>query len=99
MTFDEWWDTRIDETSGPVNVHDAQAAWEAAKRDQWVLCDERMPEPYQTCIVGRTDVQWPITAFWTGQKWCRDVTKEEFYITHWMPLPDPPNQEAEHASQ
>ena len=57
----------------------------------WALCNDKMPEPYQTCIVGRIDVPWPITAFWTGQKWCRDVTKEEFHVTHWMPLPAPPS--------
>lgn len=56
---------------------------------EWVSCTDRMPPTYETCIVGRPDVPWPITAFWTGEKWCRDVMKEEFHITHWMPMPPP----------
>jgi hypothetical protein len=58
---------------------------------EWVPCAERMPPEYATCIVGRPDVPWPITAFWTGQKWCRDVMKDEFHVTHWMPMPPPPS--------
>ncbi len=57
----------------------------------WILCDEKMPDPYKECIVGREDIKWPITALWTGKKWCREVTKEEFHVTHWMPLPSPPS--------
>ena len=58
---------------------------------EWVPCTDRMPPTYETCIVGRTDVPWPITAFWTGAKWCRDVAKDEFHVTHWMPMPPPPS--------
>ena len=60
---------------------------------EWVSCTDRMPPTYETCIVGRPDVPWPITAFWTGEKWCRDVMKEEFHVTHWMPMPPPPSND------
>ena len=58
---------------------------------QWIACNEKMPEQYEECIVGRVGVPWTITAFWTGEKWCRDVMKEEFHVTHWMPMPPAPS--------
>lgn len=40
MTFEEWWDARVDETSGPVNVHDVRAAWEAATKAEREAIDK-----------------------------------------------------------
>lgn len=59
---------------------------------EWIACKEKMPPEYETVIVGRTDVAWPITAFWTGSKWCNDEKSTDgFYVTHWMPMPKPPS--------
>lgn len=57
----------------------------------WVACTDSLPEPYVTCIVGRPDVAWPVTAFWTGEKWCQDVKNTGMHVTHWRPMPASPS--------
>ena len=58
----------------------------------WIDVTERMPGEYDTVLIGRTGVPWPITGFWTGEKWVnRDVREEAIDPTHWMPLPPGPN--------
>lgn len=69
----------------------AFAAGEKTEREAWISCSDRMPEPYVTCIVGRGDVAWPVTAFWTGEKWCQDVKNDGMHVTHWRPMPSAPS--------
>lgn len=58
----------------------------------WIDVTERMPDEYDTVLIGRAGVPWPITGFWTGEKWVnRDVREEALDPTHWMPLPPGPN--------
>lgn len=57
---------------------------------KWIPCAERLPDSHVTCIVGRADVGWPVTAFWTGNCWSRDVLHPPLHVTHWMPMPTPP---------
>lgn len=57
----------------------------------WIACADKLPQRYVTCIVGRPDVQWPVTAFWTGEKWCRDVKDDGMHVTHWRPMPEAPS--------
>lgn len=56
----------------------------------WIRCSERMPNPYDTVLIAREDIpSWvgPITAFWTGEKWCKDVMDEPLTCTHWHSMP------------
>ncbi len=57
----------------------------------WVACTDSLPEPYVTCIVGRPDVAWPVTAFGTGEKWFQDVKNTGMHVTHWRPMPASPS--------
>ncbi|POT26583.1 hypothetical protein C3433_13375 [Citrobacter freundii] len=62
--------------------------------DGWVACSERMPEGMQTVITSNGfDIG---QAWWDGEGWnsfdCHDVVPGA--VTHWMPLPAAPQQEA-----
>ena len=79
---------------------------EALKRTRWIPCSERLPElndtRYVTVIVcargyvmpmiyERDIVQGKVVGVW---KWMwRGIFKEPEAITHWMPLPEPPEEE------
>lgn len=56
---------------------------------KWIKCMERMPEPYEYVLVTDGDnvevMWWDCDGFWRPAK--------SLYpggITHWMPLPKPP---------
>lgn len=61
---------------------------------EWVPVTQRMPKPYQSVLIGKADILAeipPITAFWTGEKWTRDVMgPDNFSVTHWAELPKQP---------
>ena len=60
---------------------------------KWISCTDKMPLPYETCIVGRPDEPRPMTAYWTGARWLRDEAKNELHVTHWKPMPPPPSND------
>jgi len=58
------------------------------KTDGWISKEERVPEMEQEVyIISKSETDTP--SVWTydgdGFVWC-------FYVTHWMPLPEPPKQ-------
>ncbi|HAZ0556955.1 TPA: DUF551 domain-containing protein, partial [Enterobacter hormaechei] len=62
--------------------------------DSWVACSERMPDGMQTVITSNGfDIG---QGWWDGEGWnsfdSHDVVPGE--VTHWMPLPAAPQQEA-----
>lgn len=59
--------------------------------DGWVACSERMPETMVSALVTGTWFHHAV-AFWDGLSWC-DLDFEQ-PVTHWMPLPAAPQQEA-----
>ncbi|HFV9227989.1 TPA: DUF551 domain-containing protein [Enterobacter asburiae] len=59
--------------------------------DGWVACSERMPETMVSVLVTGTWFHHSV-AFWDGLSWC-DLDFEQ-PVTHWMPLPAAPQQEA-----
>ena len=59
--------------------------------DGWVACSERMPETMVSVLVTGTWFHHSV-AFWDGLSWC-DLDFEQ-PVTHWMPLPSAPQQEA-----
>jgi len=74
----------------------ADAIWDAPAVNRWIPCSERMPKNEKPCAVvtetggigvsrmmGRNHYEWALF----GQR-----------VTHWMPLPEPPESEAQHES-
>lgn len=66
--------------------------------DSWISCSERMPEGYTDVLVTdgeHVDVKWwDESGYWDS--WTElnsDIFADE--ITHWMPLPEPPEQDGE----
>ncbi|WP_213782421.1 DUF551 domain-containing protein [Enterobacter kobei] len=60
-------------------------------QDGWVACSDRMPETMVSVLVTGTWFHHAV-AFWDGLSWC-DLDFEP-PVTHWMPLPAAPQQEA-----
>jgi len=59
MTFEEWWDSRCEETAGRVNVEDVRAAWDAATNADRKSCarlvaDDSLAFSFQTLGQYRT---------------------------------------------
>lgn len=78
-----------------VFFHWLRVAYEAGNSpvipDGWVACSERMPETMVSVLVTGTWFHHAV-AFWDGLSWC-DLDFEQ-PVTHWMPLPAAPQQEA-----
>ncbi|HID5226207.1 TPA: DUF551 domain-containing protein [Enterobacter roggenkampii] len=72
-------------------VKERQPFKSAVIPDGWVACSERMPETMVSVLVTGTWFHHAV-AFWDGLSWC-DLDFEP-PVTHWMPLPAAPQQEA-----
>ena len=60
---------------------------------QWVPADKWLPMgPH--CVLA-TDLECHFIAVWDGTEWCNAWTDEaiDSVVTHWMELPDPPEDE------
>ena len=71
-------------------------------RPKWISVEERLPcqndgKKYICLLVGGKydQFQWyDLCDFAEGMFWASDI-EENFRVTHWMPLPEPPNCGAE----
>jgi len=57
----------------------------------WIDVAERMPDD-DTNVIVASDTEAVFSAYWDGDSWlspeeCRRIRSR---ITHWMPLPEPP---------
>jgi len=58
--------------------------------DGWIPAEERLPKPYALVIGYRSSVPGDlIMASWDGKEWWDDDSSG-LHITHWQPLPPPP---------
>lgn len=63
--------------------------------DRWIPVSERMPEDAQWCAVN-TEYGYYVQCWSEGQGWLGDeISLPSCDVTHWMPLPAAPQQEAE----
>lgn len=67
----------------------------------WIKCSERLPENGQSVIAyQKSDVDFEtaslyyvVSGYFNGQKFnLDDGSSDEYPITHWMPLPEPPKE-------
>lgn len=76
-----------------------------AQVPKWISVDERLPKPHDDGSVDGvlvTDGALIHMAYYSNDQWyfCSngEMKKDMFYeVTHWMPLPEPPEEE-EHAA-
>ena len=54
--------------------------------NEWVSVEERLPEPTYCALVYTTDYSIEVDAIGSDGEWM------SFEVTHWMPLPAPPDR-------
>ncbi|EES1416562.1 DUF551 domain-containing protein [Escherichia coli] len=60
--------------------------------DGWISCSELMPNDAQWCVVN-TEYGYYVQCWSEGQGWLGDdISIPECDVTHWMPLPEPPQE-------
>ena len=86
------------ESIDPVNEA-CRMGMEALERTRWIPFSERPPEERDCYLVAVK--HWydgkPVTreAFWNGADWLSCEKRMEITprVTHWMPMPEPPEEE------
>ena len=82
-----------------INWQTWQASRQAIKDDGWIKCSERLPseaDHYLVALSDPEDVGWVTDKAWTafynkGGEWdCCEAVEDGQPVTHWMPLPEPP---------
>ena len=87
----------LEQTSVPV--HDMELILDEVTKPQWIPVTERLPENWTSVIVHRKDGGIFIWEYFntspTDECWIDDsMNVYSFYdVTHWMPLPQPPEEE------
>lgn len=90
-------DNGFGETVALARAYIAMVDYCCEALQRWIPVGERKPEPYVSVLIADTSIpKWvgPITAFWTGNVWTKDVTEPPLKCTHWMPLPPAPSHSA-----
>ena len=68
-----------------------QAAVEELSKMQWIPVKEAIPEDGQPCLVyTRQRERSALVYQWEDCDECEINTFDTFEVTHWMPLPEPP---------
>lgn len=70
---------------------------EALERARWIPCSERMPEENNRwvlclCVSGAMEVLKFDYTMWNWDAQYPGRCYMENYVTHWMPLPEPPKE-------
>ncbi len=66
-----------------------------AKKTSWISVKDRMPEDDATYLVyGRNGYGIVFAVYYGDGEWltCDDLTNITRFVTHWMPLPEPPKE-------
>lgn len=68
---------------------------------EWISVNDRLPENISTVIVAVKEMEYPTTAWYSDLDNAWYLTEKDFFrlknneftVTHWMPLPEPPEEE------
>lgn len=62
---------------------------------QWISVKDRLPEEFENVIAAnKRGKAYDIDkAWWNGYRWDRCGKGSYRNVTHWMPLPEPPEEE------
>lgn len=69
--------------------------------NRWIPCSERLPEKHVEVLAYSPYWGKIVVAMWGGEFWLEQWTDddlEQSEITHWMPLPEPPEGGADDAT-
>lgn len=69
-----------------------------AKKASWISVKDRMPEDDATYLVyGRNGYGIVFAVYYGDGEWltCDDLTNITRFVTHWMPMPEPPKENGE----
>ena len=59
---------------------------------KWFSVKDRLPNIADNVLAYRDDDEWQVICFFTTDgRFIVDLDTEAHAITHWMPLPEPPN--------
>lgn len=77
---------------------EAADAIEALSKPKWIHVSERLPEvgqkvlfSYRGCIKKRPRI---FIGWYNGKQW-DSLFATEYYVTHWMPLPEAPKEDTD----
>ena len=65
---------------------------------KWIPCSEHMPEKHTEVLAYSPFWGKIVVAMWCGEFWLEQWTDDDLQqseITHWMPLPAPPESEVQ----
>jgi len=72
-----------------------------AAAPRWISVEERLPEKHVEVLIctedyGKNELGFATVAVWDGSEWIEtwDRQKSVHYVSHWMPLPEPPKEDA-----
>ena len=93
-----------------ISISDEQKAGDIAvythpvSADEWIKCSERLPsetDHYLVALSDPEDVGWVTDKAWTafynkcGEWDCCEAVEDGQPVTHWMPLPAPPQEQGQ----
>lgn len=67
-----------------------KAMHEFASQSRWIDCKERLPEEDRNVIVFQDNKYVTFGWLLRGEKWIGSVSDSTIDVTHWQPLPTPP---------
>ena len=66
--------------------------------NRWIPCSESLPEKHTEVLAYSPFWGKIVVALWGGEYWLEQWTDDDLQsseITHWMPLPEPPEQDGD----
>lgn len=84
-----------------LNERQQSTSLQYNEQKQWITVSERLPESYDEVMVWTTASLKPTTSQYLNGDWWFRGSQESFWlssqphiiVTHWMPLPEPPNEQ------